>query len=351
MKILHIINSLQVGGAETLLLHVSTELISRGHAVDVLVLEEGNPIIEERFSRNNIRVIHLHKKRYLSIREFLKAIRGSDQYDICHTHLYPALLYGWIAKLLGLVTKLIHTEHNTTNNRRKWYFWAFETALYSQMDAVICISGGVKEALDNWLPNSKNKSTVIWNAIAPSRKKEDYSRNSSRVLRFLSVGRLVKDKNFELQLKMLAIVDGVSIDIAGDGPLKRELQILAETLNVSDRVRFLGNVADMVNLYQQYDAYIHTATLEGFGLVVGEAMSAGLPVIVPYLPGIEEVAGDSSLFFGSNNLSELCKKVILIKDMSQNDYSSLCIGSLQRSNYFGIDQHVSKLETLYRGIP
>jgi glycosyltransferase involved in cell wall biosynthesis len=208
----------------------------------------------------------------------------------------------------------------------------------------------VQETLNNWLPNSKNKSTVILNAIAPSRKKEIYIRDSSRVLRFLSVGRLVKDKNFELQLKMLAMIDGVTIDIAGDGPLKRELQILAEKLGVGDRVRFLGNVADMVNLYQQYDAYIHTATNEGFGLVVGEAMSAGLPVLVPHLPGIEEVAGDSGLFFDSNNLSELCKKVILIKDMNQNDYSNLCLGSLQRSNYFGIDQHVSKLEALYQEI-
>lgn len=97
----------------------------------------------------------------------------------------------------------------------------------------------------------------------------------------ISTGRLVKRKGFDFLLKSLAKVNKVHALIIGDGPEKNNLQELAISLGLLDRVHFLGFVTEekKFQYLSQSDVYILSSVHEGFGIVLQEAMQIGLPII------------------------------------------------------------------------
>lgn len=348
MNILYIINSLNIGGAEVLLLNITENLKEKGHDVTILCLEDGHAHIKEKAKEKNITWITLKRRRYLSIFEMLIYVKENGPYDICHTHLYPAFLYGVFLKLFSSIKVLVHSEHNTTNNRRKWWFKPIDRFLYRCVNSVVSISEGVSKELVKWLPELNNKTTVIFNCINFSKRKEIYSLD--RNLKLLCVGRLVEDKNIFLQLNALKYIENISIDYVGDGHLLQDLNNYACEKNVNHKVRFLGPVKNLETIYKDYDALVHSSKIEGFGLVVAEAISAGLPVIVGNIPGVREVAGDLGIYFEVNDEKSLINKINVFKDMSTEERAGLGVLLIKRSQLFSIDSYVNQLTALYQDL-
>jgi 1,2-diacylglycerol 3-alpha-glucosyltransferase len=106
-------------------------------------------------------------------------------------------------------------------------------------------------------------------------------RQGERLL--LSVCRLAKEKNVELILEALAFAQDASLKlaIAGDGPLRSDLEELARKLGIAEQTRFLGVVPrdDLPNFYASADAFVMPSTTETQGLVLAEALAAGAYVI------------------------------------------------------------------------
>jgi glycosyltransferase involved in cell wall biosynthesis len=95
----------------------------------------------------------------------------------------------------------------------------------------------------------------------------------------LALGRLHPNKGFSLLLEAIAQTRAVRLAIAGDGPLRGELEQLARDLGVSDRVSFLGWREDVSELLATADFLVCPSVHEPLGNVVIEAWSAGLPVV------------------------------------------------------------------------
>ncbi|SCA56897.1 putative glycosyltransferase [Candidatus Terasakiella magnetica] len=95
----------------------------------------------------------------------------------------------------------------------------------------------------------------------------------------LSLGRLHENKAFDTLLKALARVPGVYLWLAGEGPLRRELELQAEELGIRPRVRFLGWREDTASLFAASDVYICPSRHEPLGNVVLEGWAQGRPVI------------------------------------------------------------------------
>lgn len=99
--------------------------------------------------------------------------------------------------------------------------------------------------------------------------------------RFFCSGRMVDHKGVDLAIKALARTDGLMLDISGDGEKRAELEALAVSLGVADRVSFLGWLPydDLVDGFGNYRAYVFPSLAEANGIVMQEAMMIGLPVI------------------------------------------------------------------------
>ncbi len=107
----------------------------------------------------------------------------------------------------------------------------------------------------------------------------------------LSVGLLIERKGHDIPIRALVDLPGWSLLVAGDGPLRGELQRLAESLGVADRVRFLGSVpqAELPSYYSAADVLVLASSREGWANVLLESMACGTPVIASSVWGTPEV--------------------------------------------------------------
>ena len=108
---------------------------------------------------------------------------------------------------------------------------------------------------------------------------KQFRRSSGAARRVLAAGRLHPNKGFALLLEAVALTPEVRLTIAGDGPLRGELEQQMHNLGIADRVRFLGWSDDTPALFAEADLFVCPSLHEPLGNVVIEAWSAGLPVI------------------------------------------------------------------------
>ena len=112
----------------------------------------------------------------------------------------------------------------------------------------------------------------------------------------LLVGTLEPRKNqaYALDILAAALAQGhtLTLTVAGDGPDRKALQQRAETLGLSEQVRFAGFVRDAARLFARHRACLHTARIENLPLTLIEAMSRGVPVFAPPVGGVPEVFND-----------------------------------------------------------
>jgi 1,2-diacylglycerol 3-alpha-glucosyltransferase len=120
---------------------------------------------------------------------------------------------------------------------------------------------------------------------------------SDRLL--LYVGRLAKEKNIDLLFRALAYAGDPSLKlvVAGEGPLREELEAFARALGVAPQTTFLGIVPrnELPNFYASADAFVMPSTTETQGLVIAEALAAGAYVIAADAPQNRDVLGDAGL--------------------------------------------------------
>jgi glycosyltransferase involved in cell wall biosynthesis len=109
----------------------------------------------------------------------------------------------------------------------------------------------------------------------------------------LSVGRLGAEKNLELALDALAHAPALRLALVGEGPQRAALEARAERLGIAGRVRFLGALApaELPDLYASADAFVFPSTTDTQGLVLAEALAAGLPVVAADGAVAREVLG------------------------------------------------------------
>jgi glycosyltransferase involved in cell wall biosynthesis len=110
-------------------------------------------------------------------------------------------------------------------------------------------------------------------------------------LKFLSVGHLIDRKSHDLAIKAVAEIPEARLIIIGEGPLRKKLDRLTDTLGVRDRVSFLGNIpqADLPEHYNSADILLLPSKHEGMPNVVLESLGCGTPVVATNAEGVAEL--------------------------------------------------------------
>ena len=166
MKILHVITSLRIGGAEKLMVDLLPRLKAKGLEVDLLLFDGMDTPFRQEIETKGIKVFDLGVggSIYSPLR-LLKLIPFIKEYDVIHTHNTAPQLFAAIGSMLCSVV-LCTTEHTTSNRRRSWRWYAsIDCWMYNRYRKVICISKKAEENLRGFIGDSKADICTINNGV------------------------------------------------------------------------------------------------------------------------------------------------------------------------------------------
>ncbi|MEU2302502.1 glycosyltransferase [Streptomyces antibioticus] len=310
MRALHIITGLGTGGAEQqlrlLLRHLPAEC-------DVVTLTNPGPVADG-LTADGVRVIHLGMRgnRDLAALPRLTGVVRSGGYDLVHTHLYRACLYGRLAARLAGVRAVVATEHSLGDTQLEGRrLTAGVRALYLAGErlgrATVAVSPAVAARLRAWgVPAAR--IGVVPNGIDLDRFRFDpAARHRTRRALGLpehayvvgGVGRLVPGKRFAVVIRALAqLPSDCHLLLVGGGPEEDTLRRTAREAGVADRVVLAGERPyvpdgtpgpDLPSLLAAMDVLASPSPDETFGLAVVEALASGLPVRHASCPALDHL--------------------------------------------------------------
>lgn len=233
------------------------------------------------------------------------------------------------------------------------FAWQFTRTIYNRADLVLTPSATLqRELVDNGITVPvEHLSNGIELSIV--RQKTSHAPTG----RLLHAGRLGHEKNVDVVLKAFALLleryPGHRLDILGDGPARESLVRLAERLGIAEHVRF-GGFVDRNTLgktYRDYDAFVTASTIETQGIVLLEAMAAGLPIAGVRALAIPELVidGRDGLLVDPGDEHALADAMgRLVGDQSLRE--RLGAAGMADVKPHALESVVTRLEELYRGV-
>jgi glycosyltransferase involved in cell wall biosynthesis len=318
MKILQIITSLHIGGAEKLMVDLLPRFKQDGFEVDLLLFDGSDTPFKQRLQESGIRIFELkHGGSVYNPLHIFRLIPYFKKYDIIHTHNTAPQFFCAIAGVLYPVV-LVTTEHSTFNRRRrrswKWYR-LIDQWMYNRYRKVICISDKTEKNLRSHLGNSFVDISTIYNGIdtvsfANTFPDEQFSKNYAAYCKLIMVAGFRYQKDQKTVIRAVALLpEEYHIFFVGDGPEKVKCEALANELAIADRVHFLGIRTNIPQLLQAADIVIMSSHWEGFGLAAVEGMAAHKPVLATDIDGIREVVQGAGLLFEHENERQLATEI------------------------------------------
>ncbi|KUL23479.1 glycosyltransferase [Actinoplanes awajinensis] len=304
MRVLHVITGLDAGGAEHQLrlllprLPVECEVVTLSHpGVVAGAIRAGGTVVHELTMRGN--------RDVTVVPRLVRLIRRGG-FDLVHTHLYRACVYGRVAARLAGVPA-VATEHSLGDGVIEGHRTsAGVRALYLTTERLgrmtIAVSGAVTGRLLAWgVP--AHRITVIPNGIDPGEFRFDPRlRDATRAELGVTpdvpvvgaVGRMVAGKRFDLLVQALPALPGTVLLLVGGGPAVPALRACATRLGVADRVIITGETAGTREWYCAMDLFVSPSPRETFGLTVLEALASGLPAVYACCPALDDVPAGGS---------------------------------------------------------
>ena len=348
MKVLHVISSLEIGGAQRLLSDILPIQKQQGIDVSLMVLKSEDNDFSRKVSEAGVPIIPLNVKSFRNPFLAFKVRNIIKGYDVVHAHLVHALYICSLAAR-GLKTKLIYTEHSTSNNRRgKAYVRPIEKFIYGRYNKLISISQQTQDALQDWLQSNDDRFIVINNGVDTKAFGNIHKGVIPKSL--IMVSRFASSKDQETVIRaMKELDDDVTLRFVGDGENLEHCKKVANDIGVGGRVQFLGARSDVADLIAESYIGIQSSNWEGFGLTAVELMAAGKPVVATEVDGLKQVVEDAGLLFPVGDYERLVE--ILSQLLTDTDFYKLhsqkCI---KRANQYDIHNTVSSYIEVYRSI-
>ena len=292
MRIAHVIDSLEVGGAETVVATLCRSHVDSGHRVEVHCLMARGPLAAD-LERNGVPVsLHGSRTARRSTWELYQAFQRS-QPDVVHCHNKTATIRAAVPARLTGARALISTRHGTTplpfRLRKELAFWVTAGLL---CDRVVAVCDVARRNMTMGARPIATRVVTIRNGAHPSSVNRALC-VPRRGFTLVSVGRLVPAKDFETLLRAVAIarvsVPDLSLWIVGAGAEGPALTRQSAELNLASVVRFCGEQRDVGNWLGAADVFVLSSISEGLPIALLEAMAAGLPAIVTDVGALPEL--------------------------------------------------------------
>lgn len=354
MKILQVITSLNIGGAEKLIVDIVPILMKRGHDVDVLIFNKKDTSLKKKLQESGVKIYSLGNSFYNPF-FILKLIPFLSAYDIVHTHNTACQYFVALAKLFSFSScKTVTTEHSTMNRRRDiWWFRFFDTWMYKQYAKIISISYKSTENLVKYI-GQKDRIITILNGIdinffcnskAINKKLIGETPDAAIILTMVAGFREEKDQDTIIKTMKL-LPENYYLWLVGDGERKSSCIDLAKKFQVENRIVFTGIREDVACVLKASDVIIMSSHYEGLSLSSIEGMSVGKPFVASDVDGLHEIVDGAGVLFEKGNTKALATCIQqLIEDKKYCD--SVAAKCLERASGYDIQKMVDAYEKLY----
>ena len=299
IPILHVITTINRGGAENQLLVLAKYQIQNGRKVCIIFLK-GNSELESQFLEIGATVINFIANKALAYQlNFLRNFFKTNDV-IVHAHLPRAEL---LSALSIKNQDFFVTRHNTEPffpKAPKILSSLLSKFVTSRAKRVIAISNAVLYFLtqNNEVKDPKKIKTIYYGYECKIDRKlakeKSQLRNKGQYV-IGTIARIDHQKDFPSLLNTVfvfkKVYPNVKLIVVGDGPLKIEMQRMAKSLDLIQNIEWAGRTHDIFEKLSLFDTFILTSTYEGFGMVLLEAMDSGTPIVASNVSAIPEVLG------------------------------------------------------------
>jgi len=365
MRIVYVLTSLGMGGAERQALSLADRMAARGHPVSILVLR---PVLKNQWP-TALPVVHLNirKNPINLLTGFAKARRHLSDFkpDLLHSHSFHANIFARLLKVFFPSIAVISTVHNIYEGD------GLRMLAYRITDRLSLRTVTVSQAAANRFIRLKaiqrKKCLVIANAIDASEFVPDSTRriatrnamSAGSDFIWLAAGRIVPAKDFPNLLSAFEIVRADHPDaqlwIAGEAVNEALSPIksfgLAGHKGFMDRVRWLGLRRDLPALLDAADAFVLSSAWEGMPLVVGEAMAMEKPVVATDVGGVRELLGDCGALVPRMSSGALAAAMLTLMRSTLEDRAFLGHAARTRIlSLFNMDNKADEWDNLYHSL-
>jgi glycosyltransferase involved in cell wall biosynthesis len=373
LRVAHIIKVTTIAGAETHLLMLLAGLRKRQIDAQLILLVEPAKPMEayvQAAEGHGIPVSRLVITGDLdpTLLPRLRSLLRLMKPRIVHTHLFHADLYGTLAaRWYGRGTAVISSRHNDNNFRRRQPYRTLNRWLWRMTTAGIAISESIAHFVVEveGAPPPKIQTIVYGlETAAQAPAERQVARASVRQQLGINpdapvagiVCRLVEQKGVHYGLQAFAQVvqqiPAACLLIAGDGPLRSDLEAETAALGLGDHVRFLGWRDDAAQLMNAFDLLIVPSLWEGFGLVILEAMAHQIPVVASAVSAIPEIVvhGETGLLVPARDVDALAGALVsLLGDAPLRKHMGM-LAEDRLETHFSAARMVDETISLYRKV-
>ena len=349
------------GGVEAVVMNYYRNIDRNKIQFDFICDDDSTCIPKEEIENLGGKVILIPPyQKVLKYHKELKKVLKEGQYKIVHSHINALSVFSlWAAKSAKVPVRIAHSH--STSNKKEWKKTLLKNVLrpFSKLFATdyFCCS----ELAGRWLFGNKTydqgKVYLLNNAIDVDKFKynEKIRKEKRKELNIKGkdlvighIGRFVKQKNHEFLIDIFNEIHkqnkNTILLLAGEGPLKEEIEQKVKDLNLEKSVKFLGQRKDANELYQAMDAFVLPSLYEGLPVVGVEAQAAGLPCFFSTDMTKETKVLQTTKFISLTHTPQYWAKEIL---KQLNSYIRVNTEKEITKNNFNIKVESTKLEQQY----
>ena len=362
-RVLHVIDSLHLGGAQEVVMNLAT-CGDRSRFSHEVATMHGRGVYWDRISALGVKLHSLSPHKFIPwYVPCLTALLARGKFDVLHCHLIASNI---VAKPLGALCRMpVIINHDHTNDSyraQQRVRLALDTLSNRFASHIITVSESCRQFLLTREGIPEKKLTLVQNAIDLSRYSPDCgSREASRLALGLpagvpivaGVGRLNPQKNFFLFVEIAKAVRRRVPDahfiLAGEGPEEAMLRQLVQGAGMNDHITFSGYVADTRKVYLAADVLLMPSLFEGLPMTLLEAMAMRMPVVASALDGIAEVITDGQDGFLVPDLDAalFAERVARLLEDPASARAAGEAAALTVAERFSVERMTSQVEAIY----
>ncbi len=363
LKIAQFIDTLGVGGAETMLIRLAEAIHSSEH--QVVVFHFGNPYISQQTKALGIEEVIIPYlelyKSVLTIFQFSKKLAqllNEHKIDILHSHLYGSITgayFGcWKYNIPHLGT--LHDKYMVEERLGRGLLLRLTQSLNTQL---VTVSKDMQAFYENYIPLSK-KINCIYNGFDPesdssSQQHIIQTTGSTTATKVVSVGRLIPLKRHKEQISAMAALlqnNNIELFIVGGGDEYENLSNHIKALSLEKKVFLLGERTDVATILDDADIFTLTSASEGLSCSIIEALSAGLPCVVSNVGGNKELIehGENGFVYELNEENQLPERINQLTYDCQLRKQMKANNQQKAKTVFSVEQMLSQYINKYQAM-